>query len=212
MIIRILKQAGLNNMAKADIGPKLTKQERFDKRRVEILRGAARVFGRLGYHGTSLNNLGTETEMTPAALYYYVKSKDEMLHECGKFALDLIQTALDESKNGERNGATRLRTFFRSYAQIMGDDFGRCFVLTTPEDLPSDMEALNREGRRNLDRAIREMIEEGRADGSIKDVSGRLLADILFATFNAIARRPLGYRGMVPDDLADSYLDIILGA
>lgn len=200
-----------SDVAKADGGERLTKKERFDKRRIDVLRGAARVFSRLGYHGASLNDLGAESEMTPAALYYYVRSKDEMLHECGKLALAQLQAALADSREGAQNGAERLRTFFRDYARFMSDDFGRCFVLTTPEDLPEEMEALNRDGRRELDRQVRDMIEEGLADGSIPPRSSRLLADILFATFNAIARRPVGYRGLASEALADAYMDIILG-
>lgn len=189
---------------------KQTKQERFEERRVQILKGAARVFARLGYHRASLNDLGAESKMTPAALYYYVRSKDEMLHECGRLALQQLQAALSESQVG-KTGADRVRSFFRSYALLMEDDFGRCFVLTTPEDLPEEMERQNRDGRRQLDRAVREMIELGMSDGTVKGGSSRILADILFATFNAIARRPQHYRKMPAVDLADAYVDIILG-
>lgn len=49
-------------------------------RRAQIVEAAASLFGRIGYHAGSLEDLATELDMSKASLYHYVKSKGELLH------------------------------------------------------------------------------------------------------------------------------------
>ena len=44
-----------------------------------LLASAARVFAARGYHETSMRDLATETGTSLSGLYYYVKSKEELL-------------------------------------------------------------------------------------------------------------------------------------
>ena len=45
----------------------------------ELLDIAARLFNEKGYRATSLTDIGGEIGMNKASLYYYVKSKDDLL-------------------------------------------------------------------------------------------------------------------------------------
>lgn len=56
----------------------------------EIDRVIARLFARNGYHSTSIREIARELGMTQSSLYYYYKSKEEMLFR-------LINEAVDES-------------------------------------------------------------------------------------------------------------------
>lgn len=46
----------------------------------EVLDVAARIFAAKGYRGTSLNDIGDALGMNKASLYYYVRSKEDLLH------------------------------------------------------------------------------------------------------------------------------------
>lgn len=54
-----------------------TKQERFD----EIVEAAAAVIARHGYRRSSIQQIADELGITPAALYHYVASKEDLLVE-----------------------------------------------------------------------------------------------------------------------------------
>ena len=156
------------------------KQARFESKRLEVIRGAARVFARLGFHGASLNAVADELQITPAALYYYVKSKDELLLEAGNFATERLEPVVEALKvDTTRNGLEKLRHFFRVYADYSCDDFGRCFALSNPDDLPSPYRESDLEGRRVLTEFARSLIREGisgRFDPALRRPAARLHA------------------------------------
>ncbi|HJQ60863.1 MAG TPA: TetR/AcrR family transcriptional regulator [Vineibacter sp.] len=184
---------------------------KFDKKRHEILRAAARVFARLGFHRASLVDLGEELRVTPAALYYYAKSKDQLLNDCSDVALVMVREALEASQREGADGLARFRAFGRRHADIVCDDFGRCLVVNTANDLPPDLRRRNLAQRRSLNDTLRALIRGGIDDGSIRPCDDRLLASLLFNTINPMARwwSPKGPRS--PAEIADSYLDMIVG-
>lgn len=57
------------------------KQDRAVKTRQEIMNSAIRLFARRGVASTSMKQLGDAIGMTPGALYWHFKSKDDLLLE-----------------------------------------------------------------------------------------------------------------------------------
>lgn len=186
------------------------KSLKFTRRRLEVLRAAAKLFSGLGFHRASLSDLGEALGMTPAALYYYVHSKDDMLFQCGQVALEQLKNALDSAHSEGRCGLEKLEIFFALYAEVICDDFGRCLVLTNASDLEGESRERNLAGRRDLDRAVREIIGEGIADGSIRKTDERDLTTLLFGALNSVPRwwSPNGKRS--PSDIARAYTDLVV--
>lgn len=161
---------------------------KYEQRRMEVLLAAARTFNRLGYHVATLDDIADELDITKPALYYYVKSKDELLFACGQLAMDELSTALDRSVDLEASGLERLRLFFRTYAEMICKDFGRCLAGTEPKDLASKSRKENAAGRRALNLSVRDMIKDGVKDGSIRPCDDRAVSIALFDAFNGLSR------------------------
>jgi AcrR family transcriptional regulator len=180
----------------------------FARRRDEILRVAARVFSQLGFRHAALDDIARELNITRPALYYYADSKDKLLGECASIAFEQLANAMKTAQNASL-GLEQLRYFFRRYAEIVCDDFGRCFVLT---DL-SEMGEVERESARkaqiDLARAITAMVKKGIKDGSIRKREPEDVSRALFALFNGI---PRWYKeaGRKPAQIADDFLDIVV--
>ena len=51
---------------------------RFASQKGRVLRAAARCFNEKGFSGTSLKDVANELGLTDAALYYYVRNKEEL--------------------------------------------------------------------------------------------------------------------------------------
>jgi AcrR family transcriptional regulator len=49
---------------------------RGEQRRLDLLRTAATVFGRVGYHGTTTNAIASEAGVSPATLYQFFPNKE----------------------------------------------------------------------------------------------------------------------------------------
>ena len=60
---------------------RLIKQDRAVKTRQEIMNSAIKLFARRGVASTSMKQLGDAIGMTPGALYWHFKSKDDLLLE-----------------------------------------------------------------------------------------------------------------------------------
>jgi AcrR family transcriptional regulator len=183
---------------------------RYEQRRLEVLQAAARTFNRKGFHIATLDDVAEELGVTKPALYYYAKSKDELLAACGQLALRSLQGALDRSAGAELSGAARLAQFFTLYAEIICGDFGRSLATTEPRDLAPASRKINLSGRRALNHAIREIIREGVADGSLRPCDPRALANALFDAFNGLGKwfDPRGPQPLAA--LVDQYLGFFL--
>jgi AcrR family transcriptional regulator len=161
---------------------------RYEQRRLEVLRAAARVFNRRGFHIATLDDVADELGVTKPALYYYADSKDELLAACGGLALRALEAALAESGALGLPAEQRLCRFFALYADIVCGDFGRCLALTEPRDLAPKSRKANLAGRRAMNLAVREIIREGVCEGAFRPCDERALAIALFDAFNGLAR------------------------
>jgi AcrR family transcriptional regulator len=56
------------------------KTAKFDRKLVEILRAAAAVFAEVGFDPASIRMVADRADVSVAGLYYYVRSKDELLY------------------------------------------------------------------------------------------------------------------------------------
>lgn len=190
--------------------PKAESSGKYEQRQLEVFRAAARTFNRLGFHIATLDDVAEDLGVTKPALYYYARSKDELLAACAQMALDVLEAALERETEAKLNGLQRLRDFFQRYAEVITEDFGRCLVLTEPRDLAPKSRKANVEGRRSLNHAVRAIIKDGIKDGSIAGCDERVLATMLFDAFNGLAR---WYNPKGPTPLAgivEQYFGILL--
>jgi AcrR family transcriptional regulator len=71
-----LYRAFCENCPVAVFDPNRKRNARGEHRRQDLLRAAAAVFGRLGYHETTTNAIATEADVSPATLYQFFPNKE----------------------------------------------------------------------------------------------------------------------------------------
>ncbi len=177
----------------------------FSKRKLEVLRAAAKLFNEKGFHNTTMDDIAAALKVTKPALYYYAKSKDQILYQVGGIALSNTTETLTSLDQHPGNNAQRLQAFFESWTESVCHEFGRCLVLSKPENLEPDSRELNKKRRREVQQAIIDLIEGGIAEGSIKSCNSALTAQALFDLFNGIAYwyKPSGK--LTPNQIAKQY-------
>ena len=186
------------------------KRGNFSNRKDEVLRVAARLFSELGFRQATLEDVAGTLNITRPALYHYAKSKDELAKLCSEIAEDMIQEAISAALR-HQTGREQLVAFFRRYAEIICDDFGRCFVLVRRREYGPEQQERSRKVQRTIDRSIRDMVVKGVGDGSLKIVDPADASRALFGAFNGI---PVWYRSMAgraPSQIAEDFLVILLG-
>ena len=185
------------------------KRGNYENRLDEVLRVSARLFSEQGFRQATLEDVAAALKVTRPALYHYAKSKDELAARCSDIAIGEIQDAIADTRR-LKTGREQLAAFFRRYAEIICDDFGRCFVLVNRREYSPEFQEVNRKNQRAIDRAIREMIQAGVVDGSLRQADPADLSRALFGAINGIPvwYRPGGRR--TPGRIADDFLVLLM--
>jgi AcrR family transcriptional regulator len=160
------------------------KEEQSALKRLAILRTAAQLFNQRGFYATSLNDLAKLLNVTKPSLYYYVKSKDDILLQILHHAMGQIEPAILHAEETGANGLEKLRIFVGSYVQVLTGDFGKCLVLSGTTPLEPESREQVAPAFRRIDRAVRGMIAQGIEDGSIAHCEPKIAAFSLFGSLH----------------------------
>jgi AcrR family transcriptional regulator len=157
-------------------------------KRDAVLRAAVRMFNERGFHATSLDDVAASLGISKRTIYHYLANKDQVLLECITIGLQQLLEAADQARSEPGNGRHRLTRFLRRYAEVNMDDFGRCVIRTGAEALSPESMPRYRELKRQIDSALRAMIEQAVADGSIAPVDVKMAAFAMAGALNWPAR------------------------
>jgi AcrR family transcriptional regulator len=157
-------------------------------KRNAVLRAAACMFNERGFHATSLDDVAASLGISKRTIYHYIKNKDQVLLECVTIGLEQLLAAAADARKKPGSGRDRLALFLRQYAEINMDDFGRCVIRTGDEALSPASIRRFRDLKREIDTAMRSLIDEGIADRSLAPTDSKFLAFTLAGALNWPAR------------------------
>lgn len=165
------------------------RDEQFEMKRQVVLRTAARTYSKHGFYETTLAGIAEELNISKPTLYYYFRSKDEILFECHRLAIEAItdgQTPMPTAQ--EATARERLEEFLRRYVRMVVDDFGTCLVMTGTNALEPENRGTVIKGRRQIDSMLREILDQGVKDGTLDCDDPKLTAMFVFGAMNWIPR------------------------
>lgn len=188
--------------------PEQKDQDRHAKRQA-VLRAAVQMFNERGFHATSLEDVAASLGITKPTIYHYLGNKEQVLLECMTIGLQQLLEAAGTVQGEPGKGIDRLRSFLRRYAEINMDDFGRCVIRTGDELLSAEGRRQLRDLKGQVDVAMRALIDEGIADGSIAARDTKLLAFTLSGALNWPARWHDAKGRLSARQLASDMVDIL---
>jgi len=167
-------------------------ETRFQLQKARMLKAAAQCFNQKGYSGTSLRNVADVLGLTDAALYYYVRNKEELVYLCYVRAADLGREALDKANAEGRSGMDVMLRYFRYHIEMMVGDRGPIAIMS---EIPS-LDPKHREEVLELSRQhslnFEAVLETGIDDGSISMCNVRMTGNAIMGSINWI---PKWYHG-----------------
>jgi AcrR family transcriptional regulator len=89
--------------------------------RDDILRAAAQVFRRKGFHGTSMADIATAVHLRKASLYHHVASKQEVLVALLDQGLELLTERIAEIADRPGRADQKLRRMIGSYLLALAE-------------------------------------------------------------------------------------------
>ena len=175
-----------------------------------ILIESAKLFCERGYDATSLDDVADAVKIHKATVYHYIKSKEEILYLCLERSLSGYEDTLIEMKDTTIPPVTRLVKFFSIIIEAQNNDFGRCLCLVGRRPLSEETGEQIRQFQRKLDFTTRGLLEEGIADGSIRNCDVRLATAMLLGAFNWIPRWRRPGHSVSTEELVKVFMDIFL--
>jgi AcrR family transcriptional regulator len=160
------------------------RDEQFEMKRQVVLRTAARIFSQRGFHQTTLSDIADELHIAKPTLYHYFRSKDEILLQVQQLAIaQITDVAIDDHPTGT-SGMEQLKAFVRRYMEMIVDDFGTCLIMTGILPLKDENRRLIRQGSKDIELMLREILRRGVEDGSIASADPKITAMFFFGVIN----------------------------
>ncbi|MEM1147360.1 MAG: TetR/AcrR family transcriptional regulator [Pseudomonadota bacterium] len=166
-------------------------ERRRNKIRARILTAAERVFAREGADGLSIRRLAENIDYSPAAIYKYFKSKDELVDELKESFFELLLENVHRIADRSTPFAERARDCVATYVQIATEKpyhYAAAFTGQALTSGPVDSEpGFENSKKGQAFYVLRSMIEEGVSTGVFrKDVDPALAAKSLWASMHGL--------------------------
>lgn len=188
--------------------PALDNEEQLRRKQKAIIREAAKVFSRKGYHGTTLDEVAERLNVTKTALYRYVKNKNELLAACHEEAMEIAFDALDAGDREGRNGLEKIRIGMTNYLREMIGAMG-VPVLILEENALTGEEAVKIIGLRDrFEKRVRAMFLEGVQDGSIVQVNPKLATFMLLGAVHWVTKWYSPEGTWTPEDVSEALMEM----
>ena len=164
------------------------KRPRGERKRIEILRAAAAVFRRRGYHGASVDQIARALKMAPGNLYYYFRNKEEILYVCHDYSLGLILKELRDVEESDLPPNRQIHRLVVAFVHLFIDVLhGTAWTL--------EMEALSPPLRKKvvakrdrIDKGFRTILRNGMRSGLFTIRDPTLASFVIFGAINWIPR------------------------
>lgn len=161
---------------------------RFDSQRDRILKAAAACFNRKGYSGTSLKDVSRHLDLTDAALYYYVRNKEELVYQCYLRAADLGREALQRAVQDGSTGLEQAALYIRYHIEVMVGEDGPVAIMSEIPSLKRDHQDEILAISRRHSTGFENILRRGIADGSIADCDVRMTGNAIMGSINWIPK------------------------
>jgi AcrR family transcriptional regulator len=188
----------------------MSTRDKYQKKRLEILRSAATAFRRSGYHGASVDSIARELQMAKGNLYYYFKDKEEILFLCHDYSLDLILKVLEEVEASPLPPDESLHRVIVALIHTIIDELQGTTLILDLEALSSKRLQKILAKRNNVERGIRRIIETGIDSGVFRKGDPTLSTFVILGAVNWIPRWFSPKGSAKSDEIGESFANYLV--
>ena len=184
------------------------------ERKQEIIDAAAAIFHEKGFAATSIQDVAEAVDILKGSLYYYIKSKDDLLFSVIQEVHEGGLRNLERGKDEDGSALERIRGFVSRHAAYNAANLVKMTVFF------HDFRALSDERRDEIveerdlyDQHLRGLINDGKTEGSIRaDVDPKIAAFWILGGMNWMYQwyRPEGPRPL--DEIASEFADLAVAS
>jgi len=185
----------------------------YEKKHLEVLKAAAELFAKQGYHNTSIRDISRATGRSLSGLYYYFSGKEELLFQIQHHCYSALLASARDLIAGSPAPREKLLTFISHHITYFRHNMNEMKVLAHEDvTLTGDLAKKVLEVKRDYSRVLIDILVDMETD--IPDSQGRpspdIAAFILFGAMNWLYTWPRRLRRLPADELAGAVAQIFL--
>jgi AcrR family transcriptional regulator len=164
----------------------MEKRELSEVRRDQILQAAAAVFARLGFHKARMDDIVQEAGLSKGAVYWYFKSKDEIITTILDRFMDRELENLRQIGQGEAPALVRLRDMVKILAKEVEEISNLMPIIYEFYAVAAREESIRKAIQKyfkNYSALLEEVVRDGIERGELRAVSPRDAALSLVVLF-----------------------------
>ena len=148
----------------------------------KLLDTACTLFARKGYNATSIREIADMMEMQKASIYYYISSKEDLIYEISKAAIEHVSASVKWALGQVTGPAERLYAFITAHvvSLLQHQNWHAAAneeLLTFTAERRKEIVAM----RDEYEQSLRRLLEEAQAAGLVRsDISAKFLGMVLF--------------------------------
>lgn len=168
------------------ISSPFSKTNQHDNKYKTILSAASELFNIYGTRGTTLTQIADKLQLTKTSLYYYVKTKEELVHQCYLNNCIEMQAMVEVALASEGLAIDKLekllRLNFDCWNDIIDGNRGHLACLTEIASLSVAHQKEISEYYRLFVIQVISLLQEGQDDGSLQAVSQVKTSNAIWGT------------------------------
>jgi len=185
-----------------------------DAKRVAILSEAARLFNGKGSRATTLQDVARGLGLTKTSLYYYVRTKEDLIFQCYELALQKQHACLDGLDASDQAPLDKARGFFRFqfdswFAAREGRDLHLAALLEIASLNTDHRSAIEREYVRMFKR-LRSYLRDAQNAGDLRDLDSTTTTRAIIGATDWVFYWLHQVDETITDDVASAAWDILL--
>lgn len=185
---------------------------RYDRRRAEVVEGAARAFARNGYDQTSVPELAQSLGLAAGSLYHYFGGKEQLLIAICDQLMDPVLAEAERLLSDGGDPADQLRALVRLWVGHVAERRDNMLVFQQERHVIDNGAQWQdvRSARKRFERIVAAVLERADEAGQLVATDRRLLLSALLGMVNHTAQwyRPRGR--LSATEIADGYVDLVL--
>jgi AcrR family transcriptional regulator len=175
-----------------------------------ILSEAKQLFSSKGYRGTTLKDLTSSFGVSRPSLYYYYKSKMELLSELHSKGFNEAKSNFDQILSSNLPTREKFRKILEVHTRTLANDteLHKIFYLDEME-IPDKLRKEIRKRRRDYTDRIIEVYKKGVAEGIFKKIDPKMAVYLLLGACNWITMWYSPKKNTEPEKIVQSLMVLL---
>jgi TetR/AcrR family transcriptional regulator, cholesterol catabolism regulator len=183
------------------------KKERWE----EILAVSARLFRGKGYRATTMDDIASELNVTKPALYYYIKTKHDLLYAICESAIERLMEGVRRIMAEPATVEEKLHRLISWHVSMFSEHGDVITVYLAEEsELQEDKRNFIRSSSREFEAAYRDLLDSGIREGKFRDMDVHMVVRAIAGMCNWLFDWYRQDGQATADDIATVFYDLIL--